>query len=168
MKSNVVVAYIGWLLLIGIFGFYLYGMEEAIRLSWLGDVDKDTYPPALSTAISSIQALLLTNLGVLLGVSVANPTSAVARSMLLQNAVKSGPAAATLAPPTDPLELREKIQLFALGIYIISLIACTIGWAHDDFATDNNKIIDLVSQSGKMLIGVALAYLTAVLRKQTP
>jgi hypothetical protein len=162
--KNSLFNYIGWLLLISIFGFYLYGIIRAIQLSLCGSVQD--YPIALSTTISSIQALLLTNLGALLGISVTNPQSGIAHALMLKNGLRNNATGALqqLAPP-DPLVLRDKIQLFALVVYIASLIACTITWIHFKFETDSKKIVDCVSQSGKMFIGVCLAYLTVVFKK---
>ena len=67
MKSPMV-AYIGWLLILAALGFYGYGIVQAILLSWgtTVPVDYTNYPETLSTTMSSIQALLLTNLGVML------------------------------------------------------------------------------------------------------
>lgn len=156
-------ASIGWILLLAIFGLYSYGLITAIDLSWTGDIPEGKYPEALSTAINSMQALLLTNLGALLGIAVTNPASAIARTLKLRSASSAAQGAALPAPP-NPLNVREYIQLAALIIYVLGLIACTIGWGHDDFSSDSKHVIDVVSTSGKMLIGVALAYLTAVLQ----
>lgn len=158
--------YVGWLLLAGVFGFYVYGLGLAIDLSWTGNIAKGSYPAALSTAISSIQALLLTNLGALLGISVTNRQSSVAHALLLHGpstAGGGGAGAAQFPAPPDPLALREKVQLAALVLYILGLLAYLITWGHADFVSDDSRIVDLVSQSGKMFIGVAIAYLTAVL-----
>ena len=165
-----ITASVGWILLLGIFGLYAYGLTIAIQLTWTGTVPAGKYPEALSAAVNAVQALLLTNLGVLLGISVTKPNSPVARALMLQPATPpkqtdGNAEAAALAAPTDPLTLRDQIQMAALAIYIVGLIACTITWAHNDFTSESNKSIDVVTSSGKMLIGVALSYLTAVLRK---
>lgn len=65
----------------------------------------------------------------------------------------------------NPLAFREKIQLTAMVVYILSLIACLVTWAHDNFSSIGTDVLDTISQSGKMFIGVVLAYLTAVLGK---
>jgi hypothetical protein len=159
--KNSMFNYIGWLLLISIFGFYAYGIIRAIQLSLSGQTHD--FPTALSTTISSIQALLLTNLGALLGISVVNPQSAVANALMLRT--RNNAVGNLQAAPPDPLLLKDKIQLFALVVYIISLIACTITWIHFDFESDGRRIVDCVSESGKMFLGVCLAYLTVVFRK---
>jgi len=160
MKSPII-AYVGWLLILSAIGFYGYGIVEAILLSWSKTipVDYDKYPETISTTISSIQALLLTNLGILLGISIAKPDSAVAKQLMLKSKGQLGIAAAL----PNPLDIREKIQLFALIIYIISLIACLITWAYNSFSSKQEDVVAVISESGKMFLGVVLAYLTAVL-----
>ncbi len=158
--KNSLFNYVGWLLLISIFGFYAYGIIRAIQLSLWGQ--PHDFPVALSTTISSIQALLLTNLGALLGISVVNPQSAVANALMLKPRNKAS-GNLQVAPP-DPLMMRDKIQLAALVIYVVSLIACTITWMHFNFESDHHNMVDCVSESGKMFIGVCLAYLTVVFK----
>lgn len=165
-----ITASVGWILLLGIFGLYAYGLTIAIQLTWIGDIPTGKYPEALSTAVNAIQALLLTNLGILLGISVTKPNSPVARALMLQPATppkqQDGDLkAAALTAPPDPLTLTDQIQMAALAIYIIGLIACTITWIHNDFTSDSSKSVDVVTSSGKMLIGVAITYVTAVLKK---
>jgi len=160
MKSSVI-TYVGWLLLLSAIGFYGYGIVEAILLSWSKTipVDYDKYPETISTTISSMQALLLTNLGILLGISIAKPNSAVAKQLMLNSKNKIGLA----VPLPNPLDIKEKIQLFALVIYILSLIGCLITWGHKSFSSKPEDVVAVISESGKMFLGVVLAYLTAVL-----
>ena len=158
--KNPIVSYVGWLLIAAAAIFYGYGMYEAITLSW-SEITAETpivYPEVLSTTIGAMQALLLANLGMVLGISIANPNSALARSLMLNKEVKS------LAPP-PPLDVKDKVQLAAMVIYIISLIACLITWIVNGFSTDSKDVVSIISESGKMFIGVVLAYLTAVLSK---
>ena len=162
MKSPVI-AYVGWLLLLSALGFYLFGIGQAIYLSWSAkDIGADAYSPVLESVISSIQALLLTNLGILLGISVAKPGSGVAQRLMLGAGSTKD---ALRLPITDPLLLREKVQLFALTLYILSLIACVVTWAMNHFSSETKDVVPLVASSGKMFFGVALAYLTTVLRQ---
>ena len=159
MKSPVI-AYVGWLLILAALGFYGYGIYEAIALSWKEVEIKDgDFPEVLSTTVGAMQALLLANLGILLGISIAKPNSNVARSLMLRT---SRQREIDLAPP-PPIEIKDKVQLFALVMYIFSLIACLITWGHKDFSTESKKVVSIISESGKMFIGVVLAYLTAVL-----
>lgn len=163
--QNSVTAYVGWLLLFSAFGFYVFGIGYAINISWSQTpITTALYPEALSTAISSIQALLLTNLGVVLGISITRPTSSLAKTIMLQS--NSNAQKGILEDVPNPLAFREKIQLTAMVVYILSLIACLITWAHDGFSSIGTDVLDTISQSGKMFIGVVLAYLTAVLGTQ--
>lgn len=164
MKSPVI-AYVGWLLLLSALGFYVYGIYEAIRLSWPDKhIGTDEYSPVLESVISSLQALFLTNLGMLLGISVAKPQSEVAKQLMLG---RLGGNNAQALQVTDPLLVRDIIQFFALALYILSLIGCVVTWAANHFSSKPEEVVPLVSASGKMFFGVVLAYLTAVLSRPT-
>lgn len=159
MKSPVVF-YVGWLLLLATVGFYGYGIIHAIVLSLqYGPIDKSKFPEYITTTMSTIQAMLLTNLGVLLGVSIAKPDSPIAEQMLFRKSSK------LMEPEVakDPMDLRLQIQLFGLVVYIISLVACMITWGINKFSLEPTEVMPLVSESGKMFMGVALAYATFIL-----
>jgi|SRR5882757_4981959 len=161
MMKNPVIAYVGWLLLFAALGFYGYGIYEAIALSLKGQIEKNDFPEVLSTTVGAMQALLLTNLGIVLGISIAKPGSAVAKQVML--GTKNIDDAAKNIP--EPLAMKDKIQLFALVIYIISLIACLITWGIKGFSPESKDVVAIISESGKMFIGVVLAYFTAVLSR---
>lgn len=157
-----IISYAGWLLMLTASGFYGYGIFDAVILSWpKPPIPPDAYHAVLSTTIGTMQALLLANLGMLLGVSVSNPQSAVARALKLNGTSAVGVDLAPL-PPTD---VKDKIQLFALVIYLISLIICFVTWIRNDFSSLPADVISIVPESGKMFIGVVLAYMTAILRR---
>jgi hypothetical protein len=164
--KNPIIAYSGWVLILGALAFYLSGIYQAIDLTWqnrpLPDSAKNL--DYLFSSVSSIQAMLLTNLGVLLGISIKAPDSAVAQHLLLSK----GTPPNGLASVKDPLQLREKIQLFALIVYLISLIGCLMAWIHVDFETRSTHVIATVPESAKMFIGVVLAYLSIALTPATP
>jgi hypothetical protein len=153
-------ALIGWFLLGVAFLFYGYGVYRAIEVSWppVNPNNISQYPVGLDAAIASINAILLTNLGAVLGISISNPNSALARNIL--------PAKGTVVAPaiSAPMDSREQIQLLAVIIYLISLIACFVTWLVSGFETDPTKILAFVAQSAKMFIGVVVAYLTLILR----
>lgn len=160
--KNSITSYVGWLLLVSAFGFYIYGISEAVILSWTNsEIGPGRFSDILSTTLSSIQALLLTNLGVVLGISIAKPDSPLARNIMLNSFTNP----TTKAPP-PPVELREKLQVIAVAVYVFCLIVCLITWIHNDFSTETKQVVSIVPESGKMFIGVVLAYLTAVLRSQ--
>jgi hypothetical protein len=158
--KNPLVSYVGWLLVIAAAAFYGYGICTAISLSW-SSADNNTvidYPEVLSTTIGTMQALLLANLGMVLGISIANPNSGLARSLSLGKNAR-------LAPPPPPLEIKDKVQLVAVVVYIVGLIACLTTWIVNDFSTKPTDVVSIIYESGKMFIGVVLAYLTAVLSR---
>ncbi|PSL27465.1 hypothetical protein [Dyadobacter jiangsuensis] len=159
MKTSAI-AYIGWLLVGVISLFYTYGIIEAIRISWGAGPIAREYSEVLSAMVGSIQALLLANLGALLGISIADPSSNVARQLMLNRPTQQK---ANLNPPTAS-GVQEKVQLVAMVMYVISLIACLVTWIMEDFSSESENVVSVISNSGKMFIGVALAYVTAVLR----
>ncbi|HEY0652696.1 MAG TPA: hypothetical protein VGD65_06190 [Chryseosolibacter sp.] len=153
-----VVTSVGWLLLFAVLGFYVYGVTEAIRQTILANSQRPVvYPEFLSTTVGSIQALLLTNLGILLGISVTAPQSGIAQSMRLTSDSSEG-------GPTPALDFQNKVQLFALLVFVFSLIACTVTWIAKGFDTDTTHQVPLIVECAKMFIGVSLAYLTLMLR----
>lgn len=162
MANTKVISYVGWILIAAALGFYIYGIGSAIFLSWSGkEIGENAYPAVLASTMGSMQALLLANLGMVLGISIAKPNSALANSVLLNS--RTATQGQLTVPP--PLEVREMVQLFALVIYLFALIGCLITWIHRGFAEDSKNIVALIAESGKMFIGVVLAYLTAVLSK---
>ena len=164
--KNSIASYVGWLLLFSALGFYVYGMQHAIFLSWpnghissmeqerVKDIPDIKFWPELATLLSSIQALLLTNLGIVLGIAITNRNSALAKALLIN---RKG-----IVPP-NPMALKEQIQIFAVIIYILVLIASLITWIHNDFSSSPKEIVSIISESGKMFFGVMLAYLAALL-----
>lgn len=162
MANAKIISYVGWILIAAALGFYIYGISNAVCLSWTGkEISTNAYPAVLASTMGSMQALLLANLGMVLGVSIAKPNSALANSVLLNS--RGATEGQQASPP--PLEVREKVQLFALVIYLLALIGCLITWIHRGFSEDSKNIVPLIAESGKMFIGVVLAYLTAVLSK---
>lgn len=157
MGKNNVVAYVGWFLLAAAFGFYGYAMFEVVSATFKPTGVGKNISEVLTTTLSSIQALLLANLGIILGISISKPESRVARTMLF-NAPNTN-----LAETENPMQMASKVQLFAVIIYILSLIICLVAWGYKKFVTDAAEVVPVVSESGKMFIGVVLAYLTAVL-----
>jgi hypothetical protein len=156
-------SYIGWLLVLSALGFYLYGIIEAINQTLRSTETKSVvYPAFLSNTIGSLQALLLTNLGVLLGISVTNPDSRVARTLRL-----SGPETKPTTNSMSPMELSQIIQLFGLIIFILCLIACLVTWIKKDLVEDSKLVVSVISESGKMFSAVVVAYIAAVFARRT-
>lgn len=157
-------ALIGWVLIFAGILFYLYGVFFAINISWNAIQGTDgklmKMPEGLDAAISSINALLLTNLGAVLGISVSVPGSALSRNILPGSQPKGG------AEIKEPMNSRELIQLICVIIFLVSVIACFITWIRLGFNSDPEVVLSFVSQSAKMFIGVVLAYLSFILGKK--
>lgn len=161
--KNPLINYVGWLLLFTILAAYLFCVSYSFFLYF---TQKNvSFPEPLSSTLSSIQAILITNLGALLGITVAKPNSQVARSMMF-NRPAPPPAAAALPPVEDPLVVREKIQLVALLIFVLVLITSFVIWMISFSMPENKKHLEFISESGRMFVGVAIAYITGILAAQ--
>lgn len=164
MNKTLIAALIGWLLLGGAALFYGYGLYEAISVTLQPDLTEagkvKQIPEVLSTTLGAINALLLTNLGIVLGISIAKPGSSMARAVLF-NASKTSELKALEVE--DPIKLAAQLQLLAVIIYVLALVLCLIIWIIKGFSLNPQNVISTVSESGKMFIGVVLAYLTVVL-----
>ena len=156
---------IGWALLVIALGAYCYGIyyaiftpDEIITKDPTGKITITglSIPDPLDTLTSTIGAILLTNLGAVLGISITNQTSALAAKTLISRNI-------TQIPP--PLSKREMIQLISVLIYIIILVSCFVKWSINTFVKPDNVklVVPLVQQYGKTLIGVITAYIAFVL-----
>jgi hypothetical protein len=154
-------SYVGWLLLATAIGFYLYGIGIAVQISWDGvqENEKQLYPSFISSSISSLQGILIINLGALLGIAIKVPGSAIANKMLMIRPNNNE----LNAEAKNPLELKEQIQIFGVIILILSLILCIITWGKNNFVEDGT-VLPIIHQSGKLFVGVILAYLTLILK----
>lgn len=157
-----ILSFAGWLLLSTAIAFYIYGIGKAIAMSWtpLTEDQAKNFPVFLSSAVGSIQAILITNMGVLLGIAIKDPNSAVANQLT----IFSGKPTSTINEVTPPLESQEKIQLFGVILLIISFVACMVVWAKRDFV-DDRTILPVIIESGKMFIGITLAYFSLLFTK---
>lgn len=142
---------IGWILLIIAFTAYLYGIYYAIFTPLKGNDGKFSIPEPLDTLLTTLSAILLTNLGAVLGIAVTNPNSGLAGKTLFVKSI----------PP--PLTQREFIQLIAVLIYLVALIACFIDWAYSTFRANSLPVAAFIPSAGKTLIGVITAYVAFVL-----
>jgi len=154
-------SFIGWTLLVISLGMYCYGIYYAIFIpdavtDSSGKIAGLTIPEPLDTLVAAISAILLTNLGAVLGISVTNPSSALAAKTLISK---------NMAEIPPPLSRRDIIQLTCVIIYIVVLLACFIKWAANTFQkpAEVKLVVPFVQQYGKTLIGVITAYLAFVL-----
>jgi hypothetical protein len=150
----------GWFLVLLAFGLYFFGIAYGIYRCFPSSGAPIPLPDALDIMISSLGAILLTNLGAVLGISVANPSSALAKKIM--------PAFTNKAVENieNPMNLREQLQYMAMLIYLLCLTACFICWAVKGFKADAQYVIAIIPQMGKTLIGVVTAYLAFILGKQ--
>jgi len=93
--------------------------------------------------------------------AVTKPDSTIARAIRLGS---DNASAATLAP-TSPSETKQNIQLYAMILYVMSLIACTICWIVSGYQTDTTRIVPVIAESGNMFLAVVLAYVAAILAR---
>lgn len=143
------------LLLIGCLA-YLYGIGYACVISWSANLPIESYalPSFLSNTLTSLAALFSTNLGAVLGISSSNPKSRL-RNTEAWNPIK------TWKNPSPP-----EFQVIICYVYIISLFACSIVWAHRNFDTDITKINTLIPEMTKSLLGVVVGVLALSLSNE--
>lgn len=154
-------ALIGWVLILIGLGIYLYGIYYAIFtpiqvFDMAGNLVQLKIPETLDTLTTTIGAILLTNLGAVLGISLSQPKSALA------NRTSFSKASLEIS---EPMNKREILQYIAVLIYLTVLFACFITWAFYSFQTSGEAkpIVSLVEQYGKTLIGVITAYIAFAL-----
>ncbi|WP_373060014.1 hypothetical protein [Zunongwangia sp. H14] len=137
---------LGFLIFIGC-GAFVYGIAQACLKSWPHHGNDYEIAAFLSNTVTSIAAVLSTNLGAVLGITVSNPTSKFRES-------KSWNPLSLFTSPSP-----SAIQTIACYVYILSLIAAAIVWAHRDFITETNKIVPLIPELTKSLLGVIVGVL---------
>lgn len=150
-------SFVGWLLLTVAILLYLAGIYYAIfapqEISKDGMIIGLKIPEPLDVLTASIGAILLTNFGAVLGISIAKPQSAIASRILISSRVAVIP---------DPPTKKEDIQFLAVVIYLFTLIACFIKWLAVETKSDDTSklIVPFVEQYGKTLIAIISAYAT--------
>ncbi len=145
--------------LLGLFIFigcaiYIYGIVLACLESWPEHQPPYQIPVFLSTTVTSIAALLATNLGAVLGITITKSDS------LFGETKTWNPLTVFREPePTN-------FQATACYIYAISLIACGVVWACRGFEPDPAKIVPLIPEMTKSLLGVIIGVLAMSLNIQ--
>lgn len=148
---NKPIAYLlGFLFLIGC-GAFIYGIIKACIKSWPKDGSDYTMPEFLASAVTSIAAVLSTNLGAVLGITVTNPQSEF-------NEAETWNTLTFLTNPSPSV-----LQTFACYIYVISLLTCAIVWARRNFISEPGKIVPLIPELTKSLLGVIVGVLAVSL-----
>lgn len=130
---------------------YVYGIAKAFVISWKGD-DVNKMPAFLVNVVGTIGTILATNLGAVMGLTLAE-----------------SPSDSFSEEDWDPVNLfvaehaSKAFQTTACYIYVIGLIAAAIVWTHRKFETDPQKIVPLVPELTKSLLGVIVGVLVVAL-----
>jgi hypothetical protein len=139
------------LISIGCIAFFA-GIWMACRYTLNGD--PGDMPTFISSLVTSIAAVLATNLGAVLGIAKTQPASPFRMAATWNPAnLLSGDTASV-------------IQTIACYIYIAGLLAAAIVWGKCGFKEDNS-IVPLVEQLSKSLAGVVVGALAVSLNIQT-
>ena len=126
---------------------FIYGIYKACKISWPDNPDVSRMPAFLSNLVTSIAAVLATNLGAVLGIAAVNKDSSF-RSFSAWNPMN-------LFGDIGPTVL----QTLACYIYIIGLLVSAIIWAKKNFTSDEKLVVSLIPQLTKSLVGVIIGVL---------
>ena len=109
---------------------------------WCASCKPNDMPSIVSSFVSSVNAILLANLGAVLGIS------------LLPK------------PEDDSLSMAEKLQWFAAGWYILMLIVAAVAWGAKHFDDSADTIVAFFPDMTRTGVGVLIAILGAALGVQ--
>lgn len=133
---------------------FAYGIYKACALSLPEHPNLDLMPPFLAGIVTSIAAVLSTNLGAVLGITISDPSSHFRKNRNWNPLV-------FLSTP-DPTIL----QTGACYIYILGLIAAAIVWSIKGFDIKGAPpIIPLIPELTKSLAGVIVGVLAIFLNR---
>ena len=132
-------------------GLFAYGIGQACILSWSPNNSSYDMASFLTSSVTSIAAILSTNLGAVLGITFSTPDS---NSRFKRNESENWNPISFFKDPNQ-----TNIQIIACYVYILSLIVAGIVWAHRDFITETNKIVPLIPDLTKSLLGVIVGVL---------
>jgi len=130
---------------------FAYGIFKACAVSLQRVPDLSLMPLFLASAVTSIAAVLATNLGAVLGIAIANPQS-------LYRQRKSWNPLRAFTNPNPTVW-----QTLACYVYIIGLLAAAVVWGIKNFTTDNKQIVALIPEMTKSLLGVIVGALAVSL-----
>jgi hypothetical protein len=133
---------------------YIYGVYKASFLSLQHPSRAAEMPGFLSSVITSIGAVLATNLGAVLGIAITVPKSVFNKKALLNPFSVFAESAATA------------VQIIACYVYILTLVAAAIVWARLDFTVDVKTVVSTIPEMTKTLLGVIAGVFAVILAKQ--
>lgn len=145
---------LGFLIFVGC-GAFVYGIALACIVSWPTDSTNYEIAAFLSSTVTSIGAVLSTNLGAVLGITVTNTGSRFSDTREW-NPIRF------FSNPSPTI-----IQIMACYVYILALIVASVVWAHRDFTVEANKIAPLIPELTKSLLGVIVGVLAISLNKNS-
>ncbi|MBP6416882.1 MAG: hypothetical protein KA330_10530 [Chitinophagaceae bacterium] len=141
---------LGFFIFIGC-AIYIFGIVQACIVSWHPDRPPYEIPVFLSTTVTSIAALLATNLGAVLGISITKSNS-------LFGEMKTWNPLTVFSDP-EP----TNFQATVCYVYVFSLVACGVVWAIRGFEPDTTKIVPLLPEMTKSLLGIIIGALAMAL-----
>jgi len=137
---------IGCLFFIGCIG-YIYAVAQACIISLNKEPDVSQMPSFLSNLITTIGAVLATNLGATLGLP--------------------KPPEFSLSPLgfiSHPIVIN--FQMTACYVYLLTLLAAAIVWGTKDFTQDPTKVVATIPELTKTFLGVIVGVLAITLTKK--
>lgn len=125
--------------------FFGAGIYIAARYTlWVEGAPKpNDMPEIVSYFVTAVNGTLAANLGALLGISIS------------------------LRGWRAPKNATEVLQWVAAGWYVAMLILATIFWGLAGFTDDASKVVSLLPELTKFMIGIFISILAAVLGVQT-
>lgn len=131
---------------------YMYGIFRACYVSWPKPQTGYEYviPAFLSTTVTSISAVLSTNFGAVMGLTLKADVRFSQASLWNPLNIVTNPSATSF-------------QIVACYVYILSLLGTAVVWAHRDFEAENGKIVPLVADLTKTLVGIIVGALAIAL-----
>jgi len=143
---------IGFLFSVGCLA-YLYGIYKACAISLQKNPVLSDMSPFLSSIVTSIGAVLATNLGAVLGFTISDPNSALAEAARNPFSVFSNPT------PSNE-------QVMACFLYVLTLFAVSVVWGIKKFTDDPLQVVPTVPQLTKTFLGVIVGVFAIILVKK--
>ncbi|MEO5776688.1 MAG: hypothetical protein ABIQ27_07265 [Flavobacterium sp.] len=131
---------------IGCFG-YAYGILKACFISLAKIPDVSKMPAFLSNLITTIGAVLATNLGAILGLPKTETPSLSPFTFFIEPTVTN-------------------FQITACLIYLLALLVSSVVWGIKNFTTDSTQIVPTLPDQAKTFLGVLVGVLAITLAKQ--
>jgi hypothetical protein len=153
-------AILGWIILAGVFGFYMYGIIYGIFfpefVKSVNPLIPDAYkiPEPLDVLVKSMGAAMLANMAAILGFAIIQPAGPLATKVAFGQSREI----------IDPIKLRDRIQLWAAGAYGLILIGCFVAWLLQ-YSEKEVKLAVFVIANAKIFIAVLVGYVAFILSR---